>query len=75
MAKKQVMLTFSEPVIREPVIYTLSQEFRLITNIVRADLAENSGWIIVELIGTKEDIEQGFSWIISKGIRIDPVAE
>jgi hypothetical protein len=72
MTKERVMLTFSEPVIREPVIYTLSQEFGLVTNIVRADLAEDSGWIIVELSGTKEDIERGISWATSKGIRVDP---
>ena len=73
MAKKRVRLTFSEPVTREPVIYTLSQEFRLVTNIIRADLAEDSGWIILELSGTKEDIEQGISWTTSRGVRVDEI--
>ena len=75
MSKRQVMLTFSEPVIREPIIYTLSQEFKLVTNILRADLGEDSGWIVVELNGAEDNIEQGIAWVTSRGVRVDPVGK
>ena len=74
MAKKKVTLTFSESVIRDPIIYTLSRQFNLLTNIIRADLAEDSGWIIVELEGSNSDIEQGITWATSKGVRVDPLS-
>jgi hypothetical protein len=72
MVKRLVMLTFTSEVIAEPIIHSLSQQFRLITNIRRADLTENRGWIVLELDGEEKDIEAGITWAISKGIRVDP---
>ena len=73
MAKRRVMFTFSPEVITEPIIYTLGQQFRLITNIRRADLTEDRGYIILDLDGKEEDIEAGVAWATSKGVRVDPV--
>jgi len=73
MAKRQVMFTFPEELVREPIIYTLSRQFSIVTNIRRADVTENRGWVVLELEGGEEEIEQGISWVISKGVRVDPV--
>jgi len=56
----------------EPIIYNLGQQFRLVTNIRRADLTENEGYIALELDGKEEDIEAGIAWATSKGVRVDP---
>jgi len=73
MAKKQVRFTFPEEVVKEPIIYTLSHQFKVVTNIRRADVTESKGWVVLELEGAEEEIEQGISWVISKGVRVDPV--
>jgi len=73
MAKKQVMFTFPQELIREPIIYTLSHQFKVVTNIRRADVSEDRGWVVLELEGEEEEIEQGIAWVTSKGVRIDPV--
>ncbi len=75
MVKQHVMFTFSEEALKEPIIYNLSQQFNLITNIRRADLSGDKGWVTLELQGKKEDIEQGIAWATSKGVRVDPSAE
>ena len=75
MAKRRVMLSFGPETITEPIIYTISQQFNLVTNIRQADLAEERGWIIVEFEGDEEDIEAGLAWAISKGVRVDPTSE
>ena len=75
MAIRKVIFNFSSSAIKEPIIYTLSQQFNIVTNILRADLAEDSGWIILELSGSKDNIEQGIAWATSKGVRVDPVDE
>ena len=75
MAKRRVMLSFTPETITEPIIYTISQQFNLVTNIRQADLAEDRGWIIVEFDGDEEDIEAGLAWAISKGVRVDPTSE
>lgn len=73
MTKRQVMFTFPEELIRDPIIYTLSRQFHIVTNIRRADVTESRGWVVLELEGEEEEIEQGISWVISKGVRVDPV--
>ena len=75
MVKRRVIFTFSVEIIREPIIYTLSQQFNVVTNILRADLSEDSGWVVLELDGTKKDIEQCIDWVIGRGVRVDPVDE
>jgi ABC-type methionine transport system ATPase subunit len=69
------MLTFTQELISEPVIYNLSQQFNVITNIHRADVSEEKGWIILEMEGKEDDIEQGIAWVTSKGVRVEPVGE
>ena len=73
MAKRKVMLTFAEELIREPIIHNLGQEFNIVTNILRAEVTENRGWMVLELDGKDEDIETGTAWVISKGVRVEPI--
>ncbi len=73
MAKKQLMFTFPTELIREPIIYNLGLKFRVVTNIRRADVSENKGWVVLELEGDEKDIKQGVDWVKNKGVRVDPV--
>ncbi|MDP2931386.1 MAG: NIL domain-containing protein [Chloroflexota bacterium] len=73
MAKRQVMFTFPQERVKEPIIYNLGQQFKVVTNIRRADVTEAKGWVVLELEGDEKDIERGLAWVSSKGIRVDPV--
>ena len=73
MVKRHVMFTFPQELIKEPIIYNLGQQFNIITNIRRADVSEDKGWVVLELEGEENDIEQGITWVTSKGVRVDPV--
>ena len=75
MAKQRVRFTFSEETIAEPIIYNLGQQFNIATNIRQADLTEDRGWIVLEIDGEDKDIEDGIAWVISKGVRVDPVSD
>jgi len=74
MFKRSVMFTFPQELIKEPIIFNLSQQFNVVTNIRRADVSENKGWVVLELEGDENDIEQGITWMTSKGVRVDPVS-
>ena len=74
MVKRRVMLTFPEELVREPIIYNLGQQFKVVTNIRQAEVSEDRGLIVLELEGKEEEIEQGIAWMTSKGVRVDPVA-
>ncbi len=73
MSKRRVMFTFPQELIKEPVIYNLGRKFNVITNVRRADVTENKGWVMLELEGEEKDIEQGIAWVTRKGVRVDPV--
>jgi len=73
MTKRQVMFTFPQELVKEPIIYNLGHQFKVVTNIRRADITEAKGWIVLELEGEEKDIEQGITWVTSKGVRVDPV--
>ncbi len=73
MIKRRVMFTFPQELIKEPIIFNLGQQFNVISNIRRADVSEDKGWVVLELEGEENDIEQGIAWVTSKGVRVDPV--
>ncbi len=73
MARRQVMFTFPPELIKEPIIFNLGLQFKVIPNIRRADISENKGWVILELEGEEKSIEEGIAWVTSKGVRVDPV--
>ena len=74
MANKRVKFTFPTKLIKEPVIYQLSHRFKVVTNLRRADVREDMGWVILELEGDEEEIDRGLEWVKAEGVRVDPVS-
>ena len=74
MSKRRVKFTFPTQLITEPVIHNLGRKFEVVTNIRRADVREDMGWVVLELEGTEDAIEKGLQWVASEGVRVDPVS-
>ena len=51
MGRQRVKFTFEETLVKQPVIYELGHKYKLVTNIRRADVGEDVGWVILELDG------------------------
>jgi hypothetical protein len=73
MGKQRVKFTFPQELITLPIIYELGKNFSLVTNIRRADVTEDRGWVVLELDGDLQEIERAIEWVTSKGVRVDPV--
>jgi len=73
MARQRVKFTFTQQLITVPYIYKLGKDFDIVTNIRRADVTTDRGWVILELEGDSAELERGLAWIASEGVRIDPV--
>jgi hypothetical protein len=73
MAKQRVKFTFPQDLITLPIIYELGKNFNLITNIRRADVTADRGWVVLEVDGDLQEIERGIEWVSAKGVRVDPV--
>ena len=74
MAKIEVILNFPQELLKEPIIYTLSQQFGVMTNIHLADIAEDRGWMVLELEGDEKQIDEGIAWMTGRGVRVEPAA-
>ena len=72
MAHVPIMLTFTKETIKEPLVYQLGQQFKVVTNIRRADVQEGIGWMILELEGEADEIDRATQWIQEQGVRVDP---
>ncbi|MEX2246736.1 MAG: NIL domain-containing protein [Dehalococcoidia bacterium] len=73
MARQRVKFTFPQELITLPLIYELGKNFTLVTNIRRADVTEDRGWIVLEVEGDLTEIERALDWVSAKGVRVDPV--
>jgi ABC-type methionine transport system ATPase subunit len=71
MAKSLVRLTFSEELIREPLIYRLGQEFQVVTSIFRAAVTEREGWVLLGLDGDADEIHRATAFLRSMGVKVE----
>ena len=70
---QRVKFTFQIEDVKDPIIYNLGKNFDLTTNIRRADINDEVGWVILELQGEEKSVTNGLEWITSLGVRVDPI--
>ena len=78
MAKTRVRFSFPPKLIKDPIIYLVGKNFKLVTNIRRAEVEENKGWVILELEGEEAEIKRGwtgwqsraYAWIRSQAMSL-----
>ena len=59
MARRRLKLIFGPSLVKEPVIYQLGKQFAIVTNIRRADVTRDQGWVLqfLERLGWPVDDE------------------
>ncbi|HEV2014478.1 MAG TPA: NIL domain-containing protein [Candidatus Dormibacteraeota bacterium] len=70
MARTTVRLTFRGDTLNDPVIYRLGKDFKVVTNIRRADVANDSGWVEVDLDGEPAEVDRALEYCRSRGIGV-----
>lgn len=75
MAKKRVVLTFPQKLIKKPAIYTMAKKFDVMPNIRRARITEKVGEVTLELSGSKENLEKGIKYLRKQGIKVKPLTK
>jgi hypothetical protein len=74
MAKLKVNFTFSDNLVLRPVIWELGREFSVITNIRKAEVRDDFGWVMLELEGEESEIIVSLDWVRSTGVQVDLVS-
>ncbi len=67
----RVKLTFPESLVRTPVLAHLVRRFDVEPNIRRADVEEDRGWIVCELVGSASSVESAVAWLREEQIEVD----
>jgi ABC-type methionine transport system ATPase subunit len=70
VARTTVRLTFRGESLNDPIIYRLGKDFKVITNIRRADVAEGSGWVELDVDGAKAEVDRALEYCRSRGIGV-----
>ena len=73
MPHVKVHVQFPEDKIKEPVIYQIGHEYKVVTNVRRADVRETTGWMDLELTGDSAEIERAIVGLRTKGVVVDPI--
>jgi ABC-type methionine transport system ATPase subunit len=71
MARRRVYLSFPERLITEPVIHTMGKRFDIVTNIRRANVEARSGWVVLEIEGSDEEIDRAIDYAGGLGVEVN----
>ena len=73
MPKRIVQLIFPQRLIKKPVIYTMALKCKVMPNVRRAKVTESVGEMVLELEGTRENLDKGVRFLTKQGIKVEPV--
>ena len=71
MARRRLKLVFGPSLVKEPVIYQLGRKFEIVTNIRRADVARDHGWVLLEVSGEPDELDKGVEYLESRGVTVE----
>ena len=71
MARTTVCLTFRGDTLNDPIIYRLGKDFKVVTNIRRADVGNDTGWVELDLDGDAAEVDRALEYCRSRGIGVD----
>ena len=71
MARTTVRLTFRADARNDPIIYRLGQDYKVVTNIRRADVGNDTGWVELDLDGDAAEVDRALEYCRSRGIGVD----
>ena len=69
----KVRLTIPPEKITEPIIYNIGQQFRVITNIRRANVTKDIGWVMLEMLGASDEIERAIEHLKNTKAQVELV--
>ncbi len=75
MSRRCFRFTFPPVVVTEPIIYEVGRQFDLITNIRRANVTKDYGWVILEIQGDDQEIDRAVAWARDRGAEVEAVPE
>jgi ABC-type methionine transport system ATPase subunit len=57
--------------VNQPILYRIGKDFNVVTNIRRAQVTEDYGFVEVDIEGTLEEVQRAISWLHTTGLHIE----
>lgn len=70
-ARRRVKFTFPPDLVTQPVIFNMGKQFHVVTNIRRANVSMDRGWVILEMSGEEDEVARALEWAVSQGVRVE----
>lgn len=69
----RLWLNFPPKLITRPILWELSREFQVVTNIRQASVTDEVGIVSLSLEGEPEEVQKAIAWMENLGVKVDPV--
>jgi ferredoxin len=73
--KTKVVLNFNPDAVNKPITYTLVSKYKLLINILRAEIDEVGGKMVLELSGKANEIKKAIDYLKTNGVGVRPIKE
>ncbi|MGH9040755.1 MAG: NIL domain-containing protein [Acidimicrobiia bacterium] len=71
MSRTRLYLSFPEALVERPLIFEAANRFGVMPNIRRANVESHSGWVILELTGEQQAIDDAVAWFAEIGVSVN----
>jgi ABC-type methionine transport system ATPase subunit len=75
MTSVRVKLTFPEELVPKPLLALVVKKFDVLPSIRRANVEEHFGWIVCEIEGENQAVEESIVWLASQGVGVDRLGD
>lgn len=75
MSSKKYRLTFNPGLVGRPITFRLASDYGLLINILRAEVNEFGGELIISLEGEREAIAEGIDYLRGAGVKVNELTE
>jgi molybdopterin converting factor small subunit len=75
VSTRKLYLTFPQELIREPIIFRVGHDFKVVTNIRGASVSDNIGFVAIEIEGEAAELDRAVAWLKKKGVKIEPLPD
>jgi L-aspartate semialdehyde sulfurtransferase ferredoxin len=75
MSKRKFNLYFVPELVNEPITYILVKDFDLKFNILRAEIMEKGGQLLIEVDGKPAQITKGVAYLQEMGVKVEELNE
>ena len=67
----RLFVSFPEELVDRPMIYEVVKRYDVVPNIRRANVEQHSGWVILELTGSQEELDRSIAYLEEVGCTVN----